>query len=187
MRPEARRERLLFEDLGEEVVLYDVQRHRAHQLNRTAALVWRNCNGRRTVAELRKILQTELDPAIDEVIVWQALDQLGKAHLLREPGRRPGGATAMTRRQALGRLGRTAALALLAPVVTSVTASPLLAGSQFLCDEAPCINACAPLCTSDADCPSGNPACRLLACNNPNCPCSQMRCTKAQTPTAPHP
>src|SRR5207245_4978016 len=119
MKPDARRERLLLEEVGEELVVYDLERHRAHQLNRTAALVWQSCDGHKTVADLKRVLQDELNPAADEVIVWKALDRLGKARLLREPITRPAG---MTRRQALGKFGRGAALALLVPVVTSITA-----------------------------------------------------------------
>jgi len=186
MRPDARRDWLLLEDLGDELVIYDVQRHRAHQLNRTAALVWRSCDGHKTVPELRKILQTELDPALDEVIVWQALDRLRRARLLREPVSRPTSVGTMTRRQALRKLGRTTALALLVPAVISVTAPlPLQAGATFPCDGTPCVNACRNLCTTDANCPSGNPFCRTFSCQNPNCVgCMQRRCTKASTPSS---
>ena len=84
MRPDARREEILLEELGDELVIYDLQRHRVHQLNRTAALVWRCCDGHKTVAQLRKILQKEVSPAANDAIVYSALDRLGKAHLLRQ-------------------------------------------------------------------------------------------------------
>src|SRR5262245_14317764 len=106
MRPDARREQLLLQEVGEEFVVYDLQRHRVHQLNRSAALVWRSCDGHKTVADLTKLLKMELDPAADEAIVWKALDGLGKARLLREPVRQTGAAS-MTRRQALRKFGRT--------------------------------------------------------------------------------
>jgi Coenzyme PQQ synthesis protein D (PqqD) len=191
MRPDARQEWLLLEELGDELVVYDVQRHRAHQLNRTAALVWRSCDGHKTVAELRKILQTQLDPAIDEAIVWQALDKLHKARLLREPVPRPAGTSSMTRRQALRKLGRTAALALLVPAVTSITApAPLRAAHTFVCNDEPCINACKNECVNDFkpgsnaphQCPSDKPRCQVMSCSNPNCVgCTQRRCVKAVT------
>jgi Coenzyme PQQ synthesis protein D (PqqD) len=186
MKPDARRERLLLEEVGEELVVYDLERHRAHQLNRTAALVWQSCDGHKTVADLKRVLQNELNPAADEVIVRKALDRLGKARLLREPITRPAG---MTRRQALGKFGQGAALAFLVPVVTSITApTPLQAAHrpphhEFLCDAPPCSGACRDQCKSDGDCPRGNPLCRLFPCSNPNCGrCIQRRCTKRQTP-----
>lgn len=181
MRPDARRDRLLLEEVGEEVVVYDLQHHRAHRLNHTAALVWRSCDGRKTVADLRKVLRHELNPAADEAIVWKALDRLGKAQLLRLP--RASAAAGMTRRQALGKFARGAALAFLVPVVTSIIApTPLWAGDRdFACDEPPCKNACKDKCKRDKDCPKSNPLCKLLSCNNSNCPCMQKRCTKQKT------
>jgi hypothetical protein len=186
MKPDARRERILLEEIGDELVVYDVERHRVHQLNRAAALVWQSCNGRRTVAELKKILQNELNPAADETIVWKALDRLGKARLLREAIPRSAG---MTRRQALGKFGRTAALALLVPAVTSITApTPLRAAhrriqSQDLCGVSPCL--CADQCKTDADCPKTNPLCRLFTCSDAACgACPQMRCTRSKSPIA---
>jgi hypothetical protein len=68
------------------------------------------------------------------------------------------------------------------PAITSIFApTPLYAGPPFSCDENPCINACKDKCSSNSDCPPGNPVCALLSCHNPNCPCMQRRCTKAIT------
>jgi hypothetical protein len=191
MRPDARRDWLLVEDLGDELVVYDVQRHRAHQLNRTAAVVWRNCDGRKTIGELRKILQMQVGPAADDAIVWQALDRLQKARLLQQPVARPAGVSSMTRRQALRKLGQTAALALLVPAVTSITApAPLQAAHTFPCNGLPCTQACRDQCVNNFSpgsnalhqCPSGNPLCQLMPCSNPNCVgCLQRRCTQAVT------
>jgi len=46
--PQARSEDLVIQDIGDEVLVYDLTRHKAHCLNRTAALVWRKCDGTRT-------------------------------------------------------------------------------------------------------------------------------------------
>jgi len=188
MKPEARRERLLVEAFGDELVIYDVQRHRAHQLNRTATLIWQSCDGRKTVADLKKVLQNELNPAADEALVWKALDRLGKAHLLREAIPRPAGTARITRRQALGKFGRTAALALLAPVVKSITApTPVQAafGLVFTCDSYYCAgNICKDYCAADSQCSVFLPFCRLMPCNQSNCPgCTQRRCTNVASPT----
>ena len=205
MRPHARREQLLFEKVGDELVIYDLERQRLHQLNRAAALVWRNCDGRKTVAELKKVLQKELSPAADEAVVWKALDRLGKAHLLKKPvPPRPSG---MTRRQALGTFGRTAALALLAPVVTSITApTPLHAqqGGFFLCSDPECVFVfCVDQCDSDygsktttgkKPCTTQDlPTCKQFTdcqgpdsnyCGQPPGNCPQKRCTKAASPSS---
>jgi hypothetical protein len=163
-----------------------------HQLNRTAALVWQNCNGRRTIADLKKILQHKLDPAADEALVWNALDRLGKARLLRET---VGPTASVTRRQALGKLGRAAAAALLAPVVTSIIAPGPAQGAPggvtFPCNSNECLNSfCADICKSDyisgapgstMPCTVDKPFCRVQSCItdvNGFCPgCTQRRCT----------
>ncbi|HEX9696552.1 MAG TPA: PqqD family protein [Actinomycetota bacterium] len=51
-RPKARGHRLVVEELDGEVLIYDLERDRAHCLNDTAARVWRGCDGRRSVAEI---------------------------------------------------------------------------------------------------------------------------------------
>lgn len=189
MRPDARRERLLMEAIGDELVVYDLQRHRVHQLNHTAALIWQSCDGHKTVAELTKGLHDQLSPAVSEVVVWHALDRLGKAGLLRESVTRPEGGPRMTRRQALQKLGRTAALAFLIPAVTSVSVpTPVQANEREEdCDDNPCNRLCKDQCKKDKDCPKSTPLCRLLACSasgtgSTRCRrCLQRRCTKNVT------
>jgi hypothetical protein len=46
MFPRARAENLTVRVLGDETLVYDQERHKAHCLNATAALVWRHCNGK---------------------------------------------------------------------------------------------------------------------------------------------
>jgi len=60
-RPLARQDRLVVQELSEEVLVYDLDRHRAHCLNRTAALIWRHCDGSTSVAEMaRRLPQNEI-------------------------------------------------------------------------------------------------------------------------------
>ena len=100
MFPETARDEVLIEALGDELVVYDLVRHRAHCLNKSAALVWRHCDGKTTIAELAKLLQKELGlPALDEDLVWLALGELQRAELLQEPMERPEGAKGISRRE----------------------------------------------------------------------------------------
>jgi hypothetical protein len=134
MLPVARKERLLVEDVGQEVVVYDQDSDQAHTLNRSAALVWRNCDGATTVAQMAAVLAAELGVPANEEIVWLALDRLDRAGLLAErPARRPGRAT--SRREAMRRLGAGAAMAMLAlPAVATITAPlPAQAASRAPC------------------------------------------------------
>jgi hypothetical protein len=81
---------LLVRELSGELVVYDLERHEAHCLNRTAAFVFKYSNGRNTVAEIAGRLKTELNLHADEELVWLTLDRLDAAGLLEHtPPRRP--------------------------------------------------------------------------------------------------
>ena len=47
--PRARKEGLVVQDMPDELLVYDVDRHKAHCLNQTAALVWKRCDGKTSV------------------------------------------------------------------------------------------------------------------------------------------
>jgi hypothetical protein len=111
--PRARSEGLLVEELDDELLIYDLERHRAHCLNRAAALVWRGCDGRRAPAELAELLRAALGAEVDEPVIEMALARLADAHLL---DRVPRAATRGPSRRQVVR-----SLALL-PVVTSILA-----------------------------------------------------------------
>jgi hypothetical protein len=179
MQPHARREQLLIQEMDEGLVVYDLRRHRAHHLNRTAALVWQSCDGHKAVSELTRQLQAELGPELTDDLVWQALDRLGKARLLRERLVAPAGKGGLTRRQLLRRVGLTAAA--LVPIIWSVVSPAPLRAQQLDCDQFPCVSACADACQTDADCPQGQ-LCRLRQCQTVQCfKCLQMRCAPAPT------
>jgi hypothetical protein len=117
MNPRARRRGLLVRDLPDEVLVYDQQAHRAHCLNRTAALVFLHADGSRSVDELARLVG---DGARRE-LVGQTLAQLDEAGLLETPvledELQPAG---MERRAAVRRMGIAAAILL--PAVVSIVA-----------------------------------------------------------------
>ena len=118
-RPKARRLGLVIEELPEELLVYDTERHKAHCLNRSAALIWNHCDGRTTPADMVERVATALAAPITEDLIWHALDQLGEFHLLEEMGPEPAGRARMTRRELMSLAG-IAGLAL--PLVTSIVA-----------------------------------------------------------------
>ena len=77
--PRARRGGLVVRDLPGETVVYDRDSHQAHCLNRTAALVFRNADGRRTVGDLARLLATETGAGVDHDVVRATLDRLREA------------------------------------------------------------------------------------------------------------
>jgi hypothetical protein len=118
--PCARTEGIVVQALPDEVLVYDLERHRAHCLNHTATLIWKRCDGQTSVTEMIRILEQEMQTPVPEGVVWLALRQLRKAHLLVERSHGPGGRAMMSRREVMRRLGWGAAVTL--PLVTSIVA-----------------------------------------------------------------
>lgn len=132
--PRARAEGLLVRELEDEVLVYDLESHRAVCLNRAAARVWRLCDGTRTAAALARALGGELPAGSGEEAVCLALEQLGRDRLLDE--RRPAGASRVSRRELIRRLGLAAAASL--PLVTSVVAPTPAQAASALESGQPC-------------------------------------------------
>ncbi len=130
--PPARQDELVVEELPDETLVYDLERHKAHCLNRTSALVWQQCDGRTTVAEVAELLEEQLDIPADQAVVWMALDRLGKVHLLNEKVTLPADRARYSRREMLRTLRRVAGISLLLPVIESIV-SPLAAAQDSNC------------------------------------------------------
>ena len=141
--PQARADGLIVQELGEEVLIYDLERHRAHCLNRTAALVWKQCDGRKTVGQLARVLGAELGRPVNHVVVGLALDQLHRSSLLRGPAPRRASQAVMSRRELARSLGLAAAAL---PLVASITAPTAAQAATLLPVNANC--------SVDGDCAS---------------------------------
>jgi hypothetical protein len=155
-RPRARDEGLVVDRVGDELLVYDLERDKAHCLNESAALVFEHCDGERSVGELAEHLSARLGVAVDEQVVWRALQRLGDEHLLADPFSPPSG-TQLSRRQVLQRIGVAGAAAGLAlPAVKSIVV-PTAAQAQAVTPPA-----CA--CSVGSECGAGGtctcpPAC----------------------------
>jgi hypothetical protein len=114
--PQARTSDLVVKGLGEELLVYDLARHRAHSLNRVAAAVWQACDGTRGVVALGVAAAGAIGHPVPAEAVRYALQALGRAQLLQGPTEEGG----LTRRQVMARLGTAAAVAL--PLVTTIIA-----------------------------------------------------------------
>jgi hypothetical protein len=148
--PLARREQLIIQELPDEVLVYDLERHKAHCLNETSALVWKHCDGKTTVAEMTRVLERRLATPIDDDVVLLALNQLRRFHLLEEGSVTIG--TMKVSRRDLVRKYLPAALAL--PVILSI-AAPAAAQAVSRCGNA-----------GDPCTPAGPPFVQGTCCNN---------------------
>lgn len=119
-RPLARREGLVIQELPDEILVYDLDRDRAHCLNETAAFVWQHCDGRTTTSEIADALGKKANASVDEKVVLFAIDQLGRNHLMTTPPVPPQLLAGLNRREMVRALGIAAAVAV--PVVASIVA-----------------------------------------------------------------
>jgi hypothetical protein len=151
--PIARREDLIVEELPTEVLVYDLNTDKAHCLNRTAALIWKNCDGEKTEGDIAALLQDELKTPMSIQVVKLGLEELAGYGLLQEDTSAPPRAQ-VSRRRLIQHLGLTAAIAL--PVIMSISI-PTAARAGSTTD--PCIanpraDGCP--CTFNSDCDSGD-------------------------------
>jgi hypothetical protein len=147
-KPLARRDGLVINELPEEIVIYDKESHKAHCLNRTAALVWKRCDGRSSVTAIAAGLQQELKAPVSEDLVWYALEQLEKDDLLvreiKASVRQPQFAAAarLSRREVIRRLGLAAVVAV--PLITTMVAPTAVEAAASGCVDCNGVLCCPP-------------------------------------------
>jgi hypothetical protein len=134
--PRMRVNGLVVDDLPDEVLVYDLERHDAHCLNRSAALVWRCCDGGSSSSEIARRLTAELDVEFSEDLVLVALNQLEKLNLLERQSETPAHFAVLSRRQMVRRLGLAAAVAV--PLITSIVAPTAVQAGTCVPSGQPC-------------------------------------------------
>jgi hypothetical protein len=148
--PKARQDKLLVEELADEVLVYDLENDRAHCLNETAAFVWRRCDGRSSARDIARSLGKRVNAPVDEKIVWLAIDQLRRNRLMSEETVPTQLLTGMNRRKMVQALGVAAAVAL--PVVASIVAPTPAQASTCVPSGGGCTTGaqcCSGLCTAN--------------------------------------
>ena len=113
--PRAVTENLVIREVDDETLVYDMEREHAHCLNQTAALVWQLCDGKTSVKQAARSLQSKLGTNVDSDLVWLAIKQLEQFHLVERAAQTP----SISRRTLVLKYA-PAILAL--PVIMSITA-----------------------------------------------------------------
>jgi hypothetical protein len=109
--PKARSQGLKIEEMDDELLVYDLERNRAHSLNAGATVVWRLCNGERTIEAINIAAAEALGVEPDMAMVQEALRHLDRAGLLQT-----GDADASERRKLLRKLGWAAIVPFVATI-----------------------------------------------------------------------
>ena len=112
--PLARSTDIVVQELGEEILIYDLNTHKAYNLNETSGTVYRACDGRTTFDELK------LGTKLPDEIIFLALDELRRENLLEESQTYSSPFGGMSRREAIRRVGLASMIAL--PVISSLIA-----------------------------------------------------------------
>ena len=166
--PSARRTGIIRKEVDGELLVYDLTRDKAHCLNESAAAIWKRCDGRTSIKAIAASLAKEVGTTVDERVVWLALADLRRTHLLEEPraaeqnedsntspgkrqknGQWPQVMLGMSRREAVKRIGLGAAIAL--PVVISITAPTAAQANSCKASGVACgspMECCSGLCPS---------------------------------------
>ena len=135
-KPLARQTGLVIQELPDETLIYDLDGNKAHCLNQSAALVWKFCDGKRSVSDIVREFAAQGPGEVSDDFVWLAIDQLTEKKLLQgEIVRKFQG---HSRRQVIKTIGLASTVLL--PVIASLVAPSTAFGSV----------SCA--CTSPATC-----------------------------------
>jgi hypothetical protein len=118
--PKARQSGIVVQEMPEEVLIYDLSTNKAHCLNKSAALIWRSCNGNRSTADIVHEFERSGAGNVSEDFVWLAIDQLQEKDLLENVSAPR--FTGQSRRQVLKTIGLASLVAV--PVVASLVAPP---------------------------------------------------------------
>lgn len=137
MKPAARKDALLVEELPDETLVYDTKSHKAFCLNKTTAAVWQKCDGSASIEQISNRVCAELgidwekDPDAGTDLVNLALDRLAKARLLSDPTRPALPALRYSRRELSARLASIGGAALI-PIVLTITAPTAAAAATCI-------------------------------------------------------
>ena len=147
--PVARNTGLVIQEVPDEVLVYDMETNKAHCLNKTAALVWKSCDGTRNVSQIAEFVGAQAGERVADDLVWLAIDQLGANDLLEKPVKAD--FKGISRRDVIKRIGLTSMVAL--PVIASLVAPPtaLAVGSCSCTSNAQCgpiVAGCPPTCNT---------------------------------------
>jgi hypothetical protein len=133
-RPIARKSGLVVQEVPDELLVYDLESNKAHCLNQSAAMIWKSCDGKNSVAEIAQIVGQQAGGDVTEDFVWLAIDQLNENELLdKQVAVDLGG---MSRREAIKKIGMASMIAV--PIIASLVApQSAMASSSCRCVTVP--------------------------------------------------
>jgi hypothetical protein len=165
IKPLARQTDIVVQEMGNEILIYDLKANKAFNLNETSALIWQLADGKKDIAEIADNLSRRFDSAISEEFVWLALGELQKKDLLVNQNEMVKFFQGVSRREVIRRIGLTTIISF--PII-----STLIFPSSIQALSCPASGSNRPLgcpCTAVTQCSSGccdNSSPRVCIVNN---------------------
>lgn len=147
--PLARANDVVIQELGKEILIYNLKTNKAYSLNETCSIVYNSCDGKTAFDDLK------IKHKFTDDIIYLALDELKKDNLIETDNSIISPFAGMNRREVIRKVGLTSMIAL--PVILSLvapTAAMAQSGKKANCAS----------CTTNAECASGNCATTSAIC-----------------------
>lgn len=112
--PLTRNTDIVVQELGKELLIYNLKTHRCFNLNETSAIVYKSCDGVSSFAELKS------KHKLTDDLIFLALDQLKEEGLVENDNNRVSPFNGVSRREAIRKAGLASMVAI--PLITSLIA-----------------------------------------------------------------
>ena len=123
--PGARTTQIIFNELQDELLIYDLSINKAFCLNKTSAIIYKSCDGLTTFAQLN------LKHSFTDDLIFLALDELKGANLLSDNQTYISPFLGMTRRNAIRKVGLATMIAL--PLIIGLVAPKAANAASTVC------------------------------------------------------
>lgn len=147
-KPKAKNENIVVQELEKEILIYNLETNKAFCLNDTSSMIYRLCNGKRTISEISQSLNKKTKQTTNEDLIWLALDQFKRNGLLENNNKFEIDFGGLNRRQMIKKAGLASMIAL--PLISSIVAPNSVAAQSGLTNQ-PVFAAC----SSTSQCASG--------------------------------
>ena len=151
-KPLAKKADIVTQELPSELLIYNLATDRAFCLNETSAFVWKQADGQKTVGEIKGLMEREFKTAVNEDLIWLALDQMSRDQLLESEleAEQEDKFIGISRREVVRRIAMSSLIAL--PVIASLATPVHAVGCPFSGAVTP------------DQCNANNPSCNGRAC-----------------------
>lgn len=134
--PLSRKRDLVTQEVGNEILIYDLTINKAFNLNQTSSLVWQACDGKKSIDEISNQISKQLGSPVNEEFVWFALEQLKKENLIEDEIESITPFEGLSRREVIWKIGLASVVAL--PIISSLIAPISVSAASCVNTNLPC-------------------------------------------------